>query len=55
MQVILTEDIPKLGHAGEVVRVKNGYGRNYLLPRGKALLATVGRVRDGRAGHGGRT
>ncbi len=46
MQVILTEDIPKLGNAGEVVRVKNGYGRNYLLPRGKALLATAGRVRE---------
>jgi large subunit ribosomal protein L9 len=46
MQVILTEDIPKLGHAGDVVRVKDGFGRNYLLPRGMALLATRGRVRD---------
>ena len=46
MQVILTEDVPKLGRAGEVVRVRNGYGRNYLLPQGKALLATQGRVRD---------
>ncbi len=46
MRVILTEDIPKLGHAGEVVKVKPGYGRNYLLPRGKAQLATEGRVRE---------
>lgn len=46
MEVILTEDIPKLGDAGEVVRVKDGYGRNYLLPLGKALLATAGRVRE---------
>ena len=46
MEVILTEDIPKLGNAGEVVRVKGGYGRNYLLPKGKAMLATRGRVAD---------
>jgi large subunit ribosomal protein L9 len=46
MQVILTEDIPKLGDAGDVVRVKDGYGRNFLLPRGMALLATPGRVRE---------
>lgn len=46
MRVILTEDVPKLGHAGEVVKVKPGYGRNYLLPQGKALLATAGRVKS---------
>lgn len=39
MQVILQENIPLLGSAGEVVTVKDGYGRNYLLPRGKAVLA----------------
>ena len=44
MQVILTEDIPKLGDAGEVVRVKPGYGRNYLIPKGLAQLATEGRL-----------
>ncbi len=44
MQVILTEDIPKLGLAGEVVKVRPGLGRNYLLPQGKAMLATPGRV-----------
>lgn len=39
MEVILTEDVPKLGKVGEVVKVKEGYGRNYLLPKKKALLA----------------
>lgn len=46
MEIILTEDVHKLGHAGDVVRVKDGYARNYLLPRGKAMLATRGRVRE---------
>ena len=46
MRVILTEDIPKLGNAGDVVRVKRGYGRNYLLPKGLAQLATEGRVTE---------
>lgn len=46
MEIILTEDVPKLGHAGDIVRVKDGYARNYLLPRGKAMLATRGRVRE---------
>ena len=45
MQVILVEDIPKLGIAGEVVKVRDGYARNFLLPQGKAMLATDGRVR----------
>jgi large subunit ribosomal protein L9 len=40
LQVILTKDLDTLGRAGELVRVKPGYGRNYLLPRGFALLAT---------------
>jgi large subunit ribosomal protein L9 len=40
MQVILLERVPKLGHMGEEVRVKDGYARNFLLPRGKALRAT---------------
>lgn len=40
LQVILTQDVDSLGRAGELVRVKPGYGRNYLLPRGFALLAT---------------
>jgi large subunit ribosomal protein L9 len=41
MQVILKEDLDKLGKSGEVVSVKEGFGRNYLLPRGLAVLATA--------------
>ena len=40
MKVILKEDIIKVGFRNEVVTVKNGYGRNYLIPQGKAILAT---------------
>jgi large subunit ribosomal protein L9 len=40
MEVILLERVGKLGQMGEVVRVKDGYARNYLLPKGKALRAT---------------
>lgn len=40
MEVILLERIAKLGQMGEKVRVKDGYARNFLLPRGKALRAT---------------
>jgi large subunit ribosomal protein L9 len=40
MEVILKEDVPKLGSRGEVVKVADGYGRNYLLPRKLALEAT---------------
>jgi large subunit ribosomal protein L9 len=40
MQVILLEDIPSLGKAGDQVKVSDGYGRNYLIPQKKAILAT---------------
>jgi large subunit ribosomal protein L9 len=40
MEVILLERVGKLGHLGDTVRVKDGYARNFLLPRGKALRAT---------------
>ncbi len=40
MEVILLERVAKLGQMGETVRVRDGYARNYLLPRGKALRAT---------------
>ncbi len=40
MEVILLERVGKLGHMGETVRVKDGYARNFLLPRQKALRAT---------------
>ncbi len=40
MQVILKEDVINLGYKDDVVNVKDGYGRNYLLPQGKAIIAT---------------
>lgn len=42
MEVILREDVKKLGRAGELVKVKDGFGRNYLLPQGLAYEATPG-------------
>lgn len=44
MKVILTEDVHRLGSQGDVVAVKDGYGRNYLIPSGKALPATPGNL-----------
>jgi large subunit ribosomal protein L9 len=41
MQVILTQDVENLGKAGELVSVRPGYGRNYLVPNGMAVTATV--------------
>lgn len=40
MKIILKEDVSNLGYKDDVVEVKNGYGRNYLIPTGKAILAT---------------
>ncbi|HYA97844.1 MAG TPA: 50S ribosomal protein L9 [Methylomirabilota bacterium] len=42
MQIILQEDVEKLGHRGDVVEVANGYARNFLLPRKLAIEATAG-------------
>ncbi|NUQ11525.1 MAG: 50S ribosomal protein L9 [Gemmatimonadaceae bacterium] len=42
MEVILRQSVEKLGHPGDVVKVSNGYARNYLLPRGIAVIATEG-------------
>ena len=39
MEIILKETIPSLGKAGDMVKVANGYGRNFLLPKGKAIFA----------------
>ena len=44
MSIILTHDVDKLGRAGEIVSVKPGFGRNFLIPRGLGLLATRGNV-----------
>jgi len=41
MEIILKENIENLGFKDDLVKVKNGYGRNYLIPQGKAVLATV--------------
>jgi large subunit ribosomal protein L9 len=40
MKIILREDVRALGKSGELVEVRNGYGRNFLLPRGMAVLAS---------------
>ncbi len=40
MEIILLQDVQNLGYKDDVVKVKNGYGRNYLIPQGKAILAT---------------
>lgn len=46
VRLILREDVVALGDAGDVVDVKPGYARNYLLPQGKAILATAARVNE---------
>ena len=46
MKVLLLKDVYKLGHAGEVKRVADGYGRNFLLPQGLAVLATLGALKQ---------
>ncbi len=40
MDVILKQDMPNLGYKNEIISVKNGYGRNFLIPKGYAILAT---------------
>lgn len=45
MKVILTQDIEELGKCGEVIEVKAGYGRNFLLPRNLAVAASKGNLR----------
>jgi large subunit ribosomal protein L9 len=46
MQLILTQDVPHLGKAGDLVTVRPGYGRNYLLPKGMAVQATNRNIRQ---------
>lgn len=45
MELILLQDVEKLGFKDELVTVKNGYGRNFLIPQGKAVLATESAVK----------
>ncbi|MCH8558237.1 MAG: 50S ribosomal protein L9 [Balneolia bacterium] len=45
MKVLLKKDVDKLGVAGEIVTVKDGYGRNFLVPQGFAVFATPGSIR----------
>lgn len=46
MRVVLTKDVPNLGHVGDVKDVADGYGRNYLIPKGLAILATVSALKN---------
>jgi large subunit ribosomal protein L9 len=46
MKLILKEDVENLGTAGELVEVKPGYGRNYLIPQAKAVMATPGAIKQ---------
>ncbi|MCX8055972.1 MAG: 50S ribosomal protein L9, partial [Ignavibacteria bacterium] len=45
MKIILREDIAKLGKIGDVVNVRDGYARNFLLPKGLAFVATEGAMK----------
>ena len=45
MDIILKEDVEKLGFKNEIVSVKNGFGRNYLIPKGLAILATESSIK----------
>jgi len=46
VKLILREDVQRLGHAGDLVSVKPGYARNFLIPRGKASVATDSNVKE---------
>jgi large subunit ribosomal protein L9 len=46
MKVILREDVENLGKGGELVEVKNGFGRNFLIPRGLAVVANTKNIRE---------
>lgn len=45
MKIVLRQDVPKLGEAGSIQTVANGYARNYLIPKGFAVLATDGEIK----------
>ena len=46
MKVMLVKDVYKLGRAGDIKKVADGYGRNFLLPKGLAVLATAGAIKQ---------
>ncbi|MBC8163113.1 MAG: 50S ribosomal protein L9 [Roseiflexaceae bacterium] len=46
MKILLTQDVEKLGQTGDVLEVAGGYGRNFLIPKGFAVLATRGQVKQ---------
>jgi large subunit ribosomal protein L9 len=46
MQVVLKEDVHNLGKSGDLVTVKPGFGRNYLIPKGLAVAATAGNIKQ---------
>lgn len=46
MKIILTQDVPNLGQAGDIEEVADGYARNYLIPQGMAKKATPGAMKD---------
>lgn len=46
MKVLLTQDVEKLGVVGQILEVSGGYGRNYLIPKGAAVIATRGQVKQ---------
>lgn len=49
MKIILKQEVDNLGLAGDIVEVADGYGRNYLIPRGKAMIATPGAQKEAKA------
>jgi len=49
MKLILKEDVEKLGSSGDLVDVKAGYGRNFLIPQAKAVMATPGAIKEYKA------
>jgi large subunit ribosomal protein L9 len=46
MKLILTQDIPKIGAVGNIVQVKDGYARNYLIPNSLAIVANTGNMKE---------
>lgn len=48
MKIILKEDVQRLGYKDDVVEVRNGYGRNYLIPTGKAVIASPSALKQAR-------